>query len=385
MYPTQTSMQPSLTETIGGGLGLRPERIDWMLLGCAAALIGLGIFFIASASGAGEGWGYAGRQAVFLAMGVAAFIAVQRADYLTMMRHAPLLYAGGLVLLMGVFFTRPINGARSWFDLYFFKLQPSEIMKPVLILTLAHYLIYRESYKRLTGLLVPLILCFIPMALILKQPDLGTTMVLVPVVFAMLYAAAARLWHLALMVLCGAGGLVGMWFTIMKDYQKNRILAWLYPEKYRLSEAWQQLQSQTAIGSGGFFGKGWGETSQGSLTLLPEKHTDFIFAVASEEGGFLIAALLTLLLCALAIQGLKIASRTREPAGRLIAVGVSALLGGQALINMGVALGLLPTTGVTMPFVSYGGSSLISSLICLGLLINVGAKQTIMLGRETFE
>lgn len=384
MYPSQT--RRALTETIAGGLGVRPERLDWFLLGVAGLLIALGIAFIASASShGGEGWGYAGRQGFFLLLGLAGFVAVQRADYRTLLRWSPALYLGGLVLLCGVFATRPVNGARSWYDLYFFKLQPSELLKPVLILTLAYYLMYRDSYKRLTGLLVPLVLCFVPMALILKQPDLGTTMTLVPVVFAMLYAAAARLWHLGLMVLCGAAGLTGMWFTIMKDYQKRRVLAWLYPEQYRLSEAWQQLQAKIAIGSGGFFGSGWGENSQSNLNLLPEKHTDFIFAVAAEEGGFLTVGFVALLHCALALSGLHIASRTREPAGRLIAVGIAALLGGQALINMSVALGLLPTTGVTMPFVSYGGSSLISSLLCLGLLVNIGAKQEIMLGRETFE
>lgn len=378
----------SLNETIRGGLRLRPERVDWFLLGCVGALCALSLLFIASATrgmGGGEGYGFAAKQGLYLMLGLAAFVAIQRIDYMTLLRWSPALYLVCLLMLCGLYLTRPVNGARCWYDLYFFKFQPSELMKPVMILTLAHYLMYRESYKRLSGLAVPLVLCLVPMALILKNPDLGTTMVLAPVVFCMLYAAAARLWHLALMVLCGSCGLVLMWFTTMHEYQKRRVLAWLYPEEYRLGEAWQLLQSLTSIGSGGFFGKGLGQTSQGGLNLLPEKHTDFIYAVAAEEGGFVIAALVAALLCMVALSGLRIASRTREPAGRLIAVGISALIGGQALINMGVALGLLPTTGVTMPFVSYGGSSLISSLICLGLLINIGAKQEIMLGRETFE
>ena len=363
-------------------------RIDWLVAGCAALLFALGWVFIASATrGSSEGWfsGLALRQLVFLAIGLAAFAAVQRVHYLTLLNWAPALYLACLLMLCAVFLTRPVNGSRSWFDLYLFKLQPSELMKPVLILTLAYYLMYRDSYKRLTGLAVPLVLCFVPMALILKQPDLGTTLAFVPVVFAMLYVAAARLWHLGLMVLAGNAGLVGMWFTVMKEYQKRRVLAWLNPEEYKLGEAWQLLKAETAIGSGGFFGAGWGESAQSGLNFLPEKHTDFIFAVAAEEGGFVTSALIIALQGLLTLGALNIAARTREPAGRLIAVGIAVLLGGQALINMGVAVGLLPTTGLTFPLVSYGGSSLISSCLCLGLLVNVGARNEPMFGRETFE
>jgi rod shape determining protein RodA len=240
---------------------------------------------------------------------------------------------------------------------------------------------YEDSYKRLGGLVLPLLLCLVPMALILKQPDLGTTLVLIPVAFAILLAAGARLWHLALVGLGGSGGLVLMWFTVMKDYQKARILAWLDPEAYRLREAYQLLLSRVAIGSGGFLGT-WGDSKQSGLDLLPEKHTDFIFAVVAEQGGFLAAGTLLTVLFLMTLSGFGIALRTREPAGRLIAVGIATLLGGQALVNASVALGLLPTTGLTFPFVSYGGSSLISSFLCLGLLINIGSLRPPSFGRK---
>jgi rod shape determining protein RodA len=178
--------------------------------------------------------------------------------------------------------------------------------------------------------------------------------------------------------------MVAMWSTVLKDYQKRRVLAWLDPEQYRLGEAWQLLRSETAIGSGGVMGKGWGESSQGGLNLLPEKHTDFIFAVVAEEGGFLLAGLLLLLVLCAVLSGLGIAARTREPAGRLIAVGCATVIGAQSLINAGVALGLLPTTGLTFPFVSYGGSSVISAFICLGLLTNIASRQEPVLAREDF-
>jgi rod shape determining protein RodA len=364
------------------------RRIDFFLIGCIGLVVLIGLCFIASAvRGSGENnssAGFLARQALFLCMGLTVCYGLQRVNYLTVLRHAPLLYLVGLVLLCGVFATRPINGARSWYNLYFFKLQPSELMKPILILTLAHYLMYRDSYKTLKGLMVPLILAMVPMVLILKQPDLGTFLAISPIIFVMLFAAGARIWHLALMILIGGAGLVAMWFTIMKDYQKNRIYAWLNPEEYRLSEAWQLLRSEAAIGSGGFFGKGWGQSSQGGLNLLPEKHTDFIFAVVAEEGGFVLSALLLLLVFLAALSGLGIATRTREPAGRLIAVGCVTILCSQVLINTSVALGLMPTTGLTFPFVSYGGSSVISAFICLGLLINIGSQQEPVLAREDF-
>jgi len=366
----------------------RFQRVDLFLLGCIALVTLIGMCFIASATYSGtETGGTAGflaRQTVFLCLGVTIFLAIQRVPYLSILRQAPLFYLIGLILLCGVFATRPINGARSWYNLYVFKLQPSELMKPILILTLAHYLMYRESYKHLKGLFIPLVLAMVPMLLILKQPDLGTFLAISPILFVMLFVAGARIWHLALMVLVGSGGMVLMWFSIMRDYQKRRVFAWLWPEEYRLGEAWQLIRSEAAIGSGGFWGKGWGQSSQNGLNLLPEKHTDFIFAVVSEEGGFVVSAILLLLIFLAAMSGLGIASRTREPAGRLIAVGCVTILCSQVLINTSVALGLMPTTGLTLPFVSYGGSSMISAFICLGLLINIGSQQEVVLAREDF-
>ena len=359
------------------------EQMDWVLFGSAGMLVLIGIVLISYALNQGS-TGLVIRQCIYFGLGLTAFFFVQRLDYIRLLKQSPALYAFGLLLLVAVLFTRPVNGARSWFNLYFFKLQPSELMKPILILTLAHYLMYRDSYKHLKGLLLPLALWFVPLGLILKQPDMGTAMVLVPCIFAMLYAAGARLRHLGLAMASGGMGLVMLWLTVMKDYQKRRVLAWLNPEEYRLSEAWQQWHAEIAIGSGGLWGRGFGANAVDGATLLPEKHTDFIFAVAAQEGGFVIAAILLVLLCLLGLAALSVAMRTREPAGRLIAVGIAALLAGQALVNVGVALGMLPTTGVTLPFVSYGGSSLISACLCLGLLVNVGARREVVLAREDF-
>jgi rod shape determining protein RodA len=372
-----------------GGVWERVQRYDLFLLGCVSLILFIGAVFVGSASstltGSGGTLGILGRQLLYIGMGVTVLVALQRVHYRTILENAPLLYLAGLILLSGVFLTRPINGARSWYNLYVFKLQPSELMKPILILTLSHYLMYRDSYKRLSGLAVPLVLALVPMLLILKQPDLGTFLCFAPMVFILLYAAGAKLWHLLLMMLAGNGAMVLMWFTVMKEYQKRRVFAWLDPEQYRLNEAWQLLRAETAIGSGGLFGKGWGQASQSGLNLLPEKHTDFIFAVIAEEGGFVVAALLLLLIFCVTLAGLNIALRTREPAGRLIATGCVAMFSAQSLINIGVAIGLLPTTGLTLPFVSYGGSSMLSAFICLGLLLNVSAQQDMVLTRDQFD
>ena len=362
------------------------RRVDTILVGSVALIVMIGLCFIASATRdeSGGGLGFVGRQCIFVLLGIGVVVAMQRVNYLTVLRNAPLLYLVGLMLLCGVFLTHAVKGAHCWYNLYFFSLEPSELMKPIMILTLSHYLMYRDSYKHLSGLFVPFILAMVPLVLIAKEPQLGTALACMPVLFIMLFAAGARFRHLALMIFCGACGMVGMWFTVLKTFQKNRVLAWWYPEEYKLKEAYQSIRALTAIGSGGFWGKGWGGASASHLNMLPEKHTDFIFAVVCEEGGLFLAALLLLLYFLVALAGLGIATRTREPAGRLIAVGCVAMLCSQVLINTGVAISLLPTTGLTLPFVSYGGSSILSSFICLGLLLNIGSTHEPVLAKEDF-
>jgi rod shape determining protein RodA len=376
----------------------RWERTDWFLLLCAMGLILIGTLTLAGLDemeaakpgvanrqkdGTAAPRRTASRQLIYVAIGVALFLAIQKTDYQRLIRLSPWLYVFGLGTLGAVLFTRPINNAHSWFDLHVIRIQPSEFMKPILLLTLANYLMYRKSCRKTTGLFIPVLICLAPMGLILKQPDLGTVMTFVPMLFAVLLAAGTRLRDLCGMALLGGAGLTTMWFTIMKDYQKRRILAWLDPSQYSLNEAWQLLRAETAIGSGGWFGKG-AASDLGGLNLLPERHTDFIFAVIAERGGLLLSGVLLALFFLLTLSALGVASRTREPGGRLIAVGIAALLGGQMLLNVAVAVGLLPTTGVTLPFVSYGGSSMLSSFICLGLLINVGAVRAPVLAGGDF-
>ncbi|MCX7805239.1 MAG: FtsW/RodA/SpoVE family cell cycle protein, partial [Planctomycetota bacterium] len=222
------------------------NRIDWSLVFSALSVVTIGIIYVAGATLDSRGSGMAIRQLLYAAAGAAAMIGIMRLDYRKLLNAAPLLYLATLLLLCGVLFTRPVNGARSWYDLKIVRFQPSEIAKIVTVLTLAYYIMYRDNYRRLSGLAVPLAIAAVPMGLILKQPDLGTTIVFVPMFAAMLFAAGARLIHLAAVGAAGAAGLAAMWFTIMKDYQKRRVLAWLFPDQYRSAEAWQLIQAQAA-------------------------------------------------------------------------------------------------------------------------------------------
>ena len=357
-------------------------HMDWFLVACVAGLVAFGVVFVASAQGAQSD--RLAKQLIWIGLGVVAFVGAVYVDYIRLMRRAYELYALGILLLVVVLFTRPVNNATSWFDLRFFKVQPSEFVKLLWILAIARYLATRENYKRLSGLWVPLAMTLVPLGLILKQPDLGTAMIFVPALFAMLYAANARLPHLAAV---GGSGVLGagvLWMALMRDYQKRRILAWLKPEEYSATDAYQLMQSLKAIGSGGLTGQGLGRGELNKLNLVPVKDTDLIFTVVAEEWGFIGCLGLLIVLGLLIASCFEVARRTREAQGRLIVVGVTALLAFQAIVNTWVAVGLLPTTGVTLPFVSYGGSSMISCFIGIGLVVNVGLRRHATLARDPF-
>jgi len=347
-------------------------RRHWPLLLALVCASAMGLLFLGSAA---EGTQRAAKQCLWLAAGLGAMAAVAFVDYHLLLRRAWEAYGFVLLLLVLILFTRPVSGARSWFKLGFFSVQPSEFMKPALILLLARVLSTPGRRGRLQELILPLALPLAPVALILRQPDLGTAGLFIPLALVMLYVAGTELEHLG-MVLGGMGVGAGMmWWLVMKEYQRRRILAWLYPEQYGLRDAWQLRQSLTAIGSGGFWGKGLHEGALNKLGLIPVKETDLIYSVVCEEWGFWGGMMLLGFLAAATILCISVAAKTREPAGRLVALGAGALLGSQALLNLCVAVGLLPTTGVTLPFVSYGGSSMLSCYICVGLALGVSEHE----------
>ncbi len=357
----------------------RGWKIDWVVVLATAIVVGIGLYFLKSAD---EDFYY--KQLRWVAISFIAMCAGFLLDYRVLLRHAYLIYFITLLLLVGVFFSAPINGARSWIKLPGFNMQPSEIMKVALILILANVLSSHEKQATVKGLIFPFLLTVIPLGMILKQPDLGTGMLFPPLLVMMVYASGARIFHLLVVGIAGLCGVIPMWLFIMKEYQKNRIRAFLDPELYSAREAWQLIQSLIAIGSGGLYGMGWGQGSQTSLDLLSEKHTDFIFGVIAEEGGFYVASGLLCAYLLLVLGGFHIARYASDPAGKLIAVGISSIIGVQVLENVGVVTASLPTTGITLPLISYGGSSMIVTFTMIGILLGIGRSRALVMGPEKF-
>jgi rod shape determining protein RodA len=375
------------------------KEFDWVMFVCALLLVVIGATFIWSAkypTNADEGplsVPLVRKQIAYAALGVVFFAALLWVHYLTFCRYAYALYAFGILLLLFVLFIgSEAKGAARWIPIAGQRFQPAEFMKVALVLCLARYLQFRESYRTLPGLLPPLLLTLAPVGLILLQPDLGTSLVLIPLPFIMLYAAGARLRHLLPILGLGMAAIPGLavlhhlgYKLFLKEYQWARILSFLNPQSDAAGSGYQIIQSLIAVGSGGLWGKGLGAGTQNRLNFLPERHTDFIFSVIGEEWGFFGAIGVLVLYGLIFVGGIGIAARTRETFGRLVAVGMMAVLSVQVLINVGMTIRLCPVTGLTLPFISYGGSSLLSSFIMLSLVINVGMHRPMTLAQETFE
>jgi cell division protein FtsW (lipid II flippase) len=277
-----------------------------------------------------------------------------------------------------------------WVGIEPFRLQPSEFMKLALVLTLARYLRFRNSYRSWWGLLPPFALTLLPMVLILFQPDLGTLLMLLPVLFALLFVAGARVRHLLLIVVLGLAALPLFYAYGMQEYQKERIRVLLNQnttnEAWHMDQGYQLRQSKIALGTGGLTGTGYGEGLFVQYEgLLPEDHNDFIFAIFGHQWGFLGGVLLLLAYGAIVLFGLEVASTTNDPFGRLLAVGVVVMIVVQALLNIGMNIGLAPITGMPLPFVSAGGSSLWANFLALGLLLNVARRRPLLIAEPPFE
>ncbi|MHC4885117.1 MAG: FtsW/RodA/SpoVE family cell cycle protein [Planctomycetota bacterium] len=353
--------------------------LDWLLILSTLAVIAIGCTYLASASQVRFH-----AQLRWLFLGLVALGITVSIGYEKLVRYAYPLYGGVLALLLVVLQLPAHRGARSWIDLPGFSIQPSELAKIALVLVLARHLKFSENQSTLRGLIAPVVLTLIPTLLILKQPDLGSAMIFMPAAALIFFASGARKTHLFGALGLGIAAAVPMWFFILKGYQKNRILAFLYPDLYESREAYQLIMSKIAIGTGGWAGSGWGEGMCNSLGLIPDRHTDFIFVVIAEEGGLILAGVLIISLALLVLCGLMAGAGTREPGGRLVGIGAASVIGVQAAINLGVVTGCLPTTGITLPLVSYGGSSMISTFVLIGLMLSVGAHRPVVLHGESF-
>jgi len=315
---------------------------------------------------------FAKKQLVWIFLSTGALLLLLRVPYRTLLEHAYLLYWGGIALLLIVKVAGvELNNAKRWIDLKFMLLQPSEFMKVILIIALARYIRWRDDYKKLAGLVRPFALTLLPVALIVSQPDLGTSLLFVPILFALLFVAGAKAKHLGLVVLMGVLVAPILFFGFLKEYQQKRILVFFGQESMsapmKENEGYHLNRSRIAVGSGGLTGKGYNQGDQ----RVPENETDFIFTVIAEEWG-LMGALFTIFLYLVLLFFLLLNAVTcREPSGKLIIVGVTTLIFVQTAVNIGMTVGLAPITGLTLPFLSYGGSSLLSLTLAIGLVLNV--------------
>jgi rod shape determining protein RodA len=275
------------------------------------------------------------------------------------------------VFLLG----RTVSGARRWLLVGPLSVQPSELFKLCFVL-MGVWLVTSRWAQPVgkTALILAAPLALVPAVLIVKQPDLGTALLLFPVLIALLVAAGLPLRILGGLVLAGLAALPLAWFA-MKEYQRERILVFLDPFRDPLGSAYNVIQAKIAIGSGQLLGKGVAGATQSRLSFLPERHTDFIFAVFAETWGFVGCLVLLTCYALLLLRGFDIAASTREPVGRLVALGVTALVATQVIVNVGMVTGLIPVVGIPLPFMSYGGSSMVVSMMALGLLLSVRMRQ----------
>ena len=344
-------------------------HIDGFLLGAVCLLMLLGLFVLYSATG--QNLAKTSNQFVSMLIALAVMWAVSNVPPQYLMRLSLPMYALGMALLIAVaLFGDVVNGARRWLDIGVARIQPAEVMKIVVPLMLAWYFDKHETALRLRNYVVATLLLLVPVALIARQPDLGTAILITAAGFYVLFLAGLS-WRIMLSFLVlGVASLPVLW-SVLHDYQRQRILTLLDPSTDPLGAGYHTIQSTIALGSGGVTGKGWLNGTQSHLEFLPERHTDFVFAVFSEEFG-LFGNLLLLVLYVLVIgRGLVIASNASTLFTRLMAGAITLTFFTYAFVNMGMVSGILPVVGLPLPLISYGGTSLVTICLGFGILMSI--------------
>jgi len=357
----------------------RGRFLGLLCLLTAVCITVIGLVFLWSIGGAYGMPDHVKKQAIWSLVGIVLFFVVRAIDYRAVLKVADVIYVVVLGLLVLVLVAgRSAGGARRWLALGPVSVQPSEFAKLAVVLILAKYLSLTESFRRLRWIWVPFVIGLIPMMLILRQPDLGTASVLLPVLGAMLYVGGVRARTFLLVALLFAAALPLLW-RYMASYQKERVIAFLSQDaptdRQKETILYQLMQSKIAIGSGGLLGKGLGKGTQNTLGFLPNRETDFPFPVICEEWGFAGALVLFGLYFVLLLLCTVIAGRSPEPQGAYVVVGIMATLATHIIVNTGMTSGQLPVVGITLPFVSYGGSSLLVNFVGLGLVASVASRR----------
>jgi rod shape determining protein RodA len=355
------------------------QDFDWPLLGIVGVISLLGVLEIYSSTHASAMAGMQWRQLMWIGIGVVGMFLISQIDYHTLLDQAPVLYLvgiAGLLVVLVVGYSR--LGAKRWISLGGQTLQVSELMKLIIIIVLARYFNeVRTDRLTLADLAKVAALTLVPVALILKQPDLGTAMVLVPVALVGAFFAGIEWKHLAVGILLIALLVPLAWNMRhhLKPYQQQRIETFLHPEQDQRGAGYQILQSEIAVGSGGFWGKGFGKGSQNQLGFVPVRYSDFILAALAEEQGFIGVCVVLLLYLGLILRLVDNAQKAKDRAGMYVVMGVTAILGFHVLVNASMVIGYVPVTGIPLPLMSYGGSATAFVFLALGLVMNVRMRR----------
>jgi len=361
-------------------------RLNWLviLVICLIAGAGVGVLY-SVAGGSFEPW--ATRHAIRFSISLLLMLTIALVDIRIWMRLALPLYALGLVLLVAVeLFGESGGGGQRWIDLKVMRLQPSELMKVSLVLVLARYYhgLTLEKSRRLSSLIEPILLMLLPVALVIRQPDLGTSLLLMAGGVTMIFLSGM---HIRLFAGGAAAALIAIplsWKFLLRDYQKDRVLTFLDPSRDPLGAGYHITQSKIALGSGGMSGKGYLQGTQSHLNFLPEMHTDFIFTMLAEEWGMIGGLVLLGAYMIVLIYGIVVSIRSRSQFGRMLAMGLSMTVFLYLFINVAMVMGLLPVVGVPLPLVSWGGSATLTVMIAFGLILSVAVHSEVTIARNRY-
>ena len=355
------------------------QNFDWMLLVIILLLAASGLITLYSAARAGlpVTQAFFVKQLVWYGIGLVIMIASFLISYKQIDQYAYSAYAICMFLLVAVLVAgKLVAGSKRWLVFGPISLQPSELAKVAVILVLSRYYSRTASTKgmRFRDLLIPMVLIGIPFALIVKQPDLGTAVMILLIAGTLTVFIKVEKRAMIAIVSSGTVAIPMIWL-LLKGYQKQRILTFLEPDRDPLGAGYHIIQSKIAIGSGMLAGKGFLQGTQNALSFLPEHHTDFIFSVLAEDWGFIGSAAVLFLFLLLIIWGLNIAHGCRDPFGALLAIGITALIGWEVFINIGMVMGMMPVVGIPLPFISYGGSAILIMMVCMGILLNISMRK----------
>ena len=354
---------------------------SYVLMIVVLAAIGV-VMLYSAANGSWTPW--AGPQLIRFGLGFVAMMFMAFMDVRIFLRYAYWVYLGVLVLLVIVELGGHVGmGAQRWINLGFMKLQPSELMKIALVLALARYFnsVTLQRIETIKGIIIPLLMVMIPVGLVMTQPDLGTALMLLFTAGAMFFAVGVQLWKFGIVALAGIVSLPIAWH-FLHNYQKNRVLTFLDPERDPLGTGYHIIQSKIALGSGGIFGKGFLNGTQSHLNFLPEKHTDFIFTMLSEEFGMIGAVLVIFINFLIIAYSFVFALRSASYFGKLVAIGLTTSYFLYVMINIAMVLGLLPVVGVPLPLISYGGTVVLSVMTGFGIILAVNTNRNINIGKD---